>query len=77
MPFLLEGGFLGLIGGAVSIVLLRAVYELARSRLAETSGLLGSAITLMFLPAPWLVLFLAAGAGLGCAGSLLSIRRLL
>ena len=77
MPFLLEGGFLGLIGGAVSILLLRAVYELASSRLAETGGLLGNAITLMFLPAPWLILFLAAGAGLGCAGSLLSIRRLL
>ncbi len=77
MPFLLEGGFLGLVGGAVSILLLRAVYELARSRLTETSGLLGSAMTLTFLPAPWLVLFLAVGAGLGCAGSLLSIRRLL
>jgi cell division transport system permease protein len=77
MPFLLEGGFLGLVGGAVSILLLRAVYELARSRLTETSGFLGSAITLTFLPAPWLVLFLAVGAGLGCAGSLLSIRRLL
>ena len=77
MPFLLEGAFLGLTGGAVSILLLRAVYELAKSRLAETSGFLGGAIPLTFLPAPWLVLFLAVGAGLGCAGSLLSIRRLL
>lgn len=77
MPFLLEGGFLGLIGGAVSILLLRGVYELARSRLTETGGFLGSAVTLMFLPAPWLLIFLAIGAGLGCAGSLLSIRRLL
>jgi cell division transport system permease protein len=77
MPFVLEGGLLGLTGGAVSILLLRMVYELAGSRLAEMKGFLGGAVTLMFLPAPWLLLFLAVSAGLGCAGSLLSIRRLL
>ncbi|MBI3995162.1 MAG: ABC transporter permease [Nitrospirae bacterium] len=77
MPFLLEGSLLGLFGGAISVLLLRGIYELARIRLAEMNGFLGSSLTLMFLPTPWLILFLAAGAGLGCAGSLLSIRRLL
>lgn len=77
MPFLLEGSLLGLFGGAISVLLLRGIYELAKIRLAEMSGFLGSSLTLMFLPTPWLILFLAAGAGLGCAGSLLSIRRLL
>jgi len=77
MPFFLEGGFLGLTGGAASIFLLRMVYELAASRLAEMKGFMGGSINLMFLPAPWLALFLAVGAGLGCLGSLLSVRRLL
>jgi cell division transport system permease protein len=78
MPFLLEGALLGLTGSAISVLLLRAGYELARNRLAETTGFLGgSVVSLMFLPAPWLVLFLAAGAGLGCVGSLVSIRRLI
>lgn len=77
MPFLLEGAFLGLIGGALSLLLLRLFYELAKSRLAETSGFLGNSMTLMFLPATWTMLFLAAGVGCGCAGSLISIRRFL
>jgi cell division transport system permease protein len=77
MPFLLEGALLGLTGSAISVLLLRAGYELARNRLAETTGFLGGSVPLMFLPAPWLVLFLAAGAGLGCVGSLVSIRRLI
>ena len=77
MPFLLEGALLGLTGSAISVFLLRAGYELARTRLADTAGFLGGPVSLTFLPAPWLLLFLAAGAGLGCVGSLVSIRRLI
>jgi len=76
MPFLVEGSLLGTFGGAVSLILLRGVYELAESRMAETPGFLGGSVELIFLPASWMLLFLAAGAGLGCIGSLLSIRRL-
>jgi cell division transport system permease protein len=76
MPFLVEGALLGTFGGAVSLVLLRGVYELAESRMLGTTGFLGGPVSLMFLPASWLLLFLAAGAGLGCIGSLVSIRRL-
>lgn len=77
MPFLMEGALMGLIGGVLAIGLLRGVYELAKSRLAEVGGFLGGPMNLMFLPMDWLLLFLAVGVGLGCTGSLLSIRRLL
>jgi cell division transport system permease protein len=77
MPFLMEGAFMGLIGGVLAIGLLRGVFELAKSRLAEVGGFLGGPMNLMFLPMDWLLLFLAVGVGLGCTGSLLSIRRLL
>jgi cell division transport system permease protein len=77
MPFLMEGALMGLIGGVLAIVLLRGVFELAKSRLAEVGGFLGGPMNLMFLPMDWLLLFLAVGVGLGCTGSLLSIRRLL
>jgi cell division transport system permease protein len=77
MPFLMEGALMGLIGGVLAIVLLRGVFELAKSRLAEIGGFLGGPMNLMFLPMDWLLIFLAVGVGLGCTGSLLSIRRLL
>ncbi|HET6464851.1 MAG TPA: permease-like cell division protein FtsX [Nitrospiria bacterium] len=77
MPFLMEGALMGLIGGVLAIVLLRGVFELAKSRLAEVGGFLGGPMNLMFLPMDWLLMFLAVGVGLGCTGSLLSIRRLL
>ncbi|MBI3596282.1 MAG: ABC transporter permease [Nitrospirae bacterium] len=77
MPFLMEGALMGLIGGVFAVVLLRGVFELAKSRLADVGGFLGGQMNLMFLPMPWLLLFLAVGVGLGCTGSLLSIRRLL
>jgi cell division transport system permease protein len=77
MPFLMEGALMGLIGGVLAIVLLRGVFELAKSRLAEVGGFLGGPMNLMFLPMDWLLIFLAVGVGLGCTGSLLSIRRLL
>ncbi|HUK56976.1 MAG TPA: permease-like cell division protein FtsX [Nitrospiria bacterium] len=77
MPFLMEGALMGLFGGVVSIALLRGIFELAQRRLAGTGGFLGGQMDLMFLPASWLFLVLAVGVGLGCTGSLLSIRRLL
>jgi cell division transport system permease protein len=77
MPFLMEGGLMGLIGGVFAIGLLRGIFELAKSRLAEVGGFLGGPMNLLFLPMPWLLAFLAVGVGLGCTGSILSIRRLL
>jgi cell division transport system permease protein len=77
MPFLMEGALMGLIGGVFAIGLLRGIFELAKNRLAEVGGFLGGQMNLLFLPLPWLLGFLAVGVGLGCTGSLLSIRRLL
>ncbi|HTN44609.1 MAG TPA: permease-like cell division protein FtsX [Nitrospiria bacterium] len=77
MPFLMEGALMGLIGGVLAVGLLRGIFELAKNRLAEVGGFLGGPMNLMFLPVDWLLLFLAVGVGLGCTGSLVSIRRLL
>lgn len=75
MPFLLEGAFMGLIGGGISILLLGGLFFLAESRLGELAGLLGGGWTIHFLPRAWIGLFIAIGVGLGFTGSYISIRR--
>ena len=76
MPFLLEGMFMGFIGGTCALFLLWGIYEVVQRRFIETSHFLGE-INLLFLPTQWLALFLVAGVGMGLTGSLISIRRFL
>lgn len=77
IPFLLEGMFMGLLGGGLSILLLWVVYGLIKSRLVEMGGFFGSGLTLTFLSVQWLVGYLFVGVGLGLSGSYISLRRLL
>ena len=77
IPFLLEGMFMGLLGGGLSILLLWLVYGLIKSRLVEMGGFFGSGLALTFLSVQWLVVYLLVGVGLGLSGSYISLRRLL
>ncbi|HEY4486079.1 MAG TPA: permease-like cell division protein FtsX [Nitrospiria bacterium] len=75
MPFLLEGAFMGLIGGALSLFFIRSTYLLVKNRLSEIGGILGGGMTFSFLPPAWLGMFLGIGVVLGLIGSFLSVRR--
>jgi cell division transport system permease protein len=74
-PFLIEGFLQGTIGGVVSIVLLYALYEIARRSLAPSSSILWSFLFLGFLPWQKLAALVAGGMFAGWFGSWLSVRE--
>ena len=73
MPFVLEGALLGGVGAACSLVLLRALFGLAESKLALKGTFWGVGRGLAFLPDRVTVVFLLLGVMLGCLGSLVSL----
>jgi cell division transport system permease protein len=73
-PFVVEGMLQGLIGGALSILALWAVFQLLYNQI-PVFGLFGSVNQFQFLAAPNIALILAIGWLLGTAGSVFSLRR--
>ena len=73
MPFVLEGALLGGAGAACSLLLLRALFGLAESKLALKGTFWGVGRGLAFLPDRVTVAFLLLGVMLGCLGSLVSL----
>ena len=74
LPFMIEGMLLGIIGAAVSAVIIILSYEAVLPNLEEFMG------TLKLLPTSdviYMVIwsFLALGAGIGILGSYMSIRK--
>lgn len=76
MPFVLEGALLGGTGAACSLLLLRALFGLAESKLALKGTFWGVGRGLAFLPDRVTVAFLLLGVMLGCLGSLVSLIQL-
>ncbi|MEO8378902.1 MAG: permease-like cell division protein FtsX [Acidobacteriota bacterium] len=74
-PFLIEGLLQGTIGGLLSIVLLYALYEIARRALAPSSSILWSFLFLGFLPWPKIAALVSGGMFAGWFGSWLSVRE--
>jgi cell division transport system permease protein len=73
-PFLLEGFLQGMIGGVLAVVLLFALYEIARRSLAPSSSILWSFLFLGFLPWQKIAALVAGGMVAGWFGSWLSVR---
>lgn len=74
-PYLVEGTLLGLLGAALSLLLLLALWLGALRRLPEASSVLFGWLVAGFLPLAWIALLLAAGASLGLLGSILALAR--
>jgi cell division transport system permease protein len=75
VPYLVEGAALGLLGSALSLVILKAGFELFRHQIRSASRFLGvDSLLTFFTPEMCLVLVLV-GLFLGCAGSFLSLLR--
>jgi cell division transport system permease protein len=75
IPYLLEGAVLGGLGSAVSLIMLKLLYELFRQQMRTTGRLSGLEHLIMFFPWSICLILVAVGVGLGCAGSFVSLRR--
>ena len=75
VPYLLEGAALGLLGSALSLVILKAGFELFRHEIRSASRFLGVDALLTFFPLEMCLILVFVGLFLGCAGSFLSLLR--
>jgi cell division transport system permease protein len=73
-PFLIEGILQGIIGGALSVVLLFALFSIARHFLMAGNSLLWGFLFAAFLPWPKMAGLVAGGMAAGWFGSWLSVR---
>ena len=76
-PFLLEGLIQGGLGAAVALVLLFGAYRATLWELQLTPGQIFGIGVGSFLDPRWVGAMLAAGAGVGAFGSLMSVGRFL
>ena len=72
---MLEGAVLGLLGSALSFIILKIGFELFRHEIRSTSRFLGVDALLMFFPLEMCSILMAVGLFLGFAGSYLSLLR--
>lgn len=75
IPYLLEGAVLGGLGSALSLFMLKFLYELFRRQTAASGRLSGIDQLITFFPLPVCLALVAVGMALGCAGSFVSLRR--
>ncbi|MFO0707623.1 MAG: permease-like cell division protein FtsX [Nitrospira sp.] len=75
IPYLLEGAVLGALGSALSLVILKAGFELFRQQIRSTGRLSGIEQLIAFFPLSVCLALVLVGIGLGFAGSFVSLRR--
>jgi cell division transport system permease protein len=75
-PFLLEGALLGGLGAGGALLLLRAVFGFAETKMALHGSFWGLGATLSFLPARLMVAMVILGVMLGFLGSIVSLGQL-
>jgi cell division transport system permease protein len=75
IPYLLEGGVLGGLGSALSLIMLKFLYELFRQQMRTTGRLSNLDQLIAFFPLPMCLALVGVGVALGCAGSFVSLRR--
>lgn len=77
MPYVVEGAFLGVMGGLLSLVLLKGAYELFLMELHASGWFQGLDSVVVFLPHVVSLLLVGAGMLLGCLSSMFSIYGLM
>ncbi len=76
-PFVLEGMIQGTLGAGLALLLLFAAYRATLWQIQITPGQIFGMGVGSFLEPHWAMLMVAAGAGLGAFGSLISVGRFL
>ena len=74
-PFVLEGMIQGLLGGALSMVMLWGLFALARRQFPTLAGFMAPLVRPQFLDPESIALILTSAWLLGAAGSLFSVKR--
>ena len=77
VPFIIEGGFLGMISAIISIGMLFFTYRLILYKIPATAYVWLGGIEFIFIPWEATVLLIGIGALLGCFGSWVSVGRYL
>ena len=77
VPFIIEGGFLGLISAIVSIGMLFFTYKLILYKIPAAAYVWFGGIEFMFIPPEVMALFIGAAVLLGCFGSWVSVGKYL
>ena len=72
---MLEGAVLGLLGSALSLIILKIGFELFRHEIRSTSRFLGVDALLIFFPLEMCVILVPLDCFLGLPGSYLSLLR--
>lgn len=75
VPYLLEGAALGVVGSVLSLVILKAGFELFRHQIHSATRFLGVDALLTFFSFDMGLVLVLVGLFLGCAGSFLSLLR--
>ena len=75
IPYFFEGAVLGAFGSALSLGILKFVFELFRQQIQSTGRFSGIDNLMAFFPLSVCLALIAVGMGLGFAGSLVSLRR--
>lgn len=75
VPYLLEGAALGALGSAVSLIMLKVVYEVFRQQVRAMVRLAGLEQMVTFFSPQICLALIIVGMVLGCAGSFVSLRR--
>jgi cell division transport system permease protein len=75
VPYLVEGAALGLLGSALSLVILKTGFELFRHEIRSASRFLGVDALLTFFPLEMCIILVLVGVFLGFSGSFLSLLR--
>jgi cell division transport system permease protein len=75
LPYLIEGGLQGLLGGVVALLVSFAAYSLVLRESLGSILLLTGIDTIHFLPPAWQVAVVVAGALIGVLGSLFALRK--
>ena len=75
IPYFLEGAVLGACGSALALGMLKLGFEMFRQQIASAGRFHGIEDLVTFFPLPISLAFVVVGAGLGVAGSIVSLSR--
>jgi len=75
IPYLLEGAILGGLGSAISLGMLKLLYEVFKQQMRMTGRFSELEQFVIFFPLTVCLAIVTVGVALGCAGSFVSLRR--
>jgi len=73
LPFVVEGAVQGLVGGSISVGLLKGIFEIFRLKLQDMHLMNGLQLAMEFFPVQWSIFLVLSGLLLGSTASLFSV----